>query len=319
MGKAMGVTDVFFTDREAIADREFVREALEQTERIGPSLLALREGRGGAELATLFRAVHTLKGAAYAVGRPVVGDLAHRIEDVLADVRDRRRALTPAVMEALLISAAALLQLVRSAAEGRPAVTAAPMVPVGDLFARFARQVREAARAVGRRVVVEPTGEAMELDGALAEPIADVLLHLARNAVAHGIEPEEERRVRGKPPYGTVRLGAFPRGMALHIEVADDGRGIDVEAVKAQALRRGLVTAEMLARLGERELLDLVFLPGLSTVRSVTAASGRGVGLDVARTTVAGLGGAIDVESRAGHGTRFTIRFPSPTSAALMV
>jgi chemosensory pili system protein ChpA (sensor histidine kinase/response regulator) len=192
----------------------------------------------------------------------------------------------------------------------RGELSRARMVPVGRLFARFPRQVREAARAAGRSVVLQVQGEAVELDTSLIEQLTDPLLHLLQNAVVHGIEPEAERRERGKPPQGTIAIRAEHRAGAVHVEVSDDGRGIDVEAVKARALACGALNAETLATLSRREVLDLIFLPGLSTVSAVTTAAGRGVGMDVVRTNVARLGGEIDVDTQAGVGTRFAIRLP---------
>jgi chemosensory pili system protein ChpA (sensor histidine kinase/response regulator) len=209
----------------------------------------------------------------------------------------------------------------RLSGELRGQITRARMVPVGRLFAPFVRMVREAARAAGKSVGLEVRGETVEMDTTIVELMADPLIHLVRNAIAHGIEPEETRRRQGKPPQGTLHLGAAHKGGSIYIEVADDGRGIDLEAVGEAARRGGFVTAETLARLGERDILDLIFLPGLTTAASVTTAAGRGVGMDVVRTNVGRLGGEIEVQTEAGRGTRFRIRLPLTVaiSDALMV
>jgi len=131
-----------------------------------------------------------------------------------------------------------------------------------------------------------------------------------RNAIAHGIETAETRRRQGKPPQGTLHLGAAHKGGSIYIEVADDGRGIDLEAVSEAARRGGFVTVETLARLGERDILDLIFLPGLTTAASVTTAAGRGVGMDVVRSNVERIGGIVEVDSKPGDGTRMTLRVP---------
>ena len=209
----------------------------------------------------------------------------------------------------------------RLSGELRGQITRARMVPVGRLFAPFVRMVREAARAAGKSVGLEVRGETVEMDTTIVELMADPLIHLVRNAIAHGIEPEETRRRLGKPAQGTLHLGAAHKGGSIYIEVADDGRGIDLEAVSEAARRGGFVTAETLARLGERDILDLIFLPGLTTAASVTTAAGRGVGMDVVRTNVGRLGGEIEVQTEAGRGTRFRIRLPLTVaiSDALMV
>jgi chemosensory pili system protein ChpA (sensor histidine kinase/response regulator) len=200
-------------------------------------------------------------------------------------------------------------------------ITRARMVPVARLFARFGRQVREAARAAGKTVALEVRGETVEMDSSIAEAIADPLLHLVQNAITHGIEPEDERQARGKPSPGTIRLRAAHRGGFVYIEVEDDGRGIDVELVKAAAVRQGFLSSEAVAGLSHHEALNLIFLPGFSTAPVVTTASGRGVGMDVVRTNVSRLGGEIDVETKPGAGTRFTLRLPLTVliSDALMI
>jgi chemosensory pili system protein ChpA (sensor histidine kinase/response regulator) len=198
----------------------------------------------------------------------------------------------------------------RLAGDLRAEITRVRMVPVGRLFARCARQVRETARSEGKSVVLEASGDAVEMDNTIVEQVADPILHLLRNAIAHGIEPVEERRRLGKPESGTLRLAAYQKGAAIHIEVADDGRGIDPALLKRWAIERGFVNPEAAASLADRDALDLIFLPGFSTAAAVTTAAGRGVGMDVVRTNIGRLGGHIDVETEIGVGTRFTIKLP---------
>ena len=243
--------------------------------------------------------------------------LARRVGEISSDLTEIQHELT------------GLVRVVREDAGGvqrlsgelRGQITRARMVPVGRLFAPFVRMVRDGSRAAGKSVVLEVRGETVEMDTTIVELMADPLIHLVRNAIAHGIEPEEVRRRQGKPPQGTIHLGAAHKGGSIYIEVADDGRGIDVEAVGEAAQRGGFVTAETLARLGERDILDLIFLPGLSTATSVTTAAGRGVGMDVVRANVGRLGGEIEVQTEAARGTRFRIRLPLTVaiSDALMV
>ena len=243
--------------------------------------------------------------------------LARRVGEISSDLTEIQHEVT------------GLVRVVREDAGGvqrlsgelRGQITRARMVPVGRLFAPFVRMVRDGSRAAGKSVVLEVRGETVEMDTTIVELMADPLIHLVRNAIAHGIEPEEVRREQGKPPQGTIHLGAAHKGGSIYIEVADDGRGIDVDAVGEAARRAGFVTAETLARLGERDVLDLIFLPGLTTAPSVTTASGRGVGMDVVRANVSRLGGEIEVQTEAGRGTRFRIRLPLTVaiSDALMV
>jgi chemosensory pili system protein ChpA (sensor histidine kinase/response regulator) len=192
----------------------------------------------------------------------------------------------------------------------RGEITRARMVPIGKLFARFPRRVRELAASTGRTVRLEISGETVEVDNAILEQIADPLLHLVQNAVVHGIEPEAERQAQGKPAEGRVVINAYQRGGSVIVEVEDDGHGIEVAAVRELALRRGMLTGEAATRIGDREILSLLFLPGFSTASSVTDVAGRGVGLDVVRTNIARVNGEVDVETVPGAGTRFSLRLP---------
>ncbi len=203
----------------------------------------------------------------------------------------------------------------------RGEITRARLVPVGRIFARVGRQVREAAKATGKDVALDVAGESVEVDSAIVDQMAGPLLHLLQNAVIHGIETEDERRAKGKPAQGRISLRACHRGGSIHIELGDDGRGIDLDLVKAEAVRQGLVPPEVARLMEEAEALDLIFLPGLSTASAVTASAGRGIGLDVVRTTVGRMNGEVTVTSEAGRGTRFTIRLPLTVlvSEALLV
>jgi len=203
----------------------------------------------------------------------------------------------------------------------RSEIGRARLVPIGNLFSRFVRQGKEAARAAGKQVRIETLGETVELDTSVIEQIVDPLLHLVQNAIGHGLESTDERRALGKPPIGAVTLSAAHQGGAIVLEVADDGRGIDPDLVRRRAVARGFVGAEMAATLTDREAIDLIFLPGFTTATSVTTAAGRGVGMDVVRTNVRRLNGEIDVSSTPGEGTRFTLRLPLTVlvSEALLV
>jgi chemosensory pili system protein ChpA (sensor histidine kinase/response regulator) len=198
----------------------------------------------------------------------------------------------------------------RLTGEVRAGLGRARLVPIGSLYTRFVRQGQEAARAVGKSVRIETSGESVELDASIIEQIVDPLLHLVQNAVVHGLETSAERLASNKPAAGEVTLSACHRGAFVVVEVADDGRGIDAEQLKRQAVAQGFLGAEAAAVLGPRDALELIFRPGFSTAAEVTRVAGRGVGLDVVRTNVGRLNGEIDVDTVPGSGTRFTLRLP---------
>jgi two-component system, chemotaxis family, sensor kinase CheA len=183
------------------------------------------------------------------------------------------------------------------------------MVAVRPIFRRLARLARDLSKSLGKPLVFTSSGEDTELDKAMVDRVADPLIHMVRNAIDHGLEasPDERRRL-GKPEAGQVRLSASHRGGKVHIEIEDDGRGIDSDRVMASALEKGLLKPG--DTLDERGVLDLLFRPGFSTVRMVTDISGRGVGLDVVKKNVESLHGQVEVRTRPGRGTVFTLKFP---------
>ena len=184
------------------------------------------------------------------------------------------------------------------------------LVPIGTLYTRFVRQGQEAARANGKNVRIETSGESVELDASIMEQVVDPLLHLVQNAVVHGLESPEERQARGKPAAGTVTLSASHRGAFVVIEVVDDGRGIDADGLRRRAVARNLVSAEAAAAMSDYDAHELIFRPGFSTASEVTTMAGRGVGLDVVRTNIGRLNGDVVVDTELGVRTRFTLRVP---------
>ena len=184
------------------------------------------------------------------------------------------------------------------------------MVPVEQLFRRFPRVVRDVAKVCGKDVALEITGEHTDLDKSILDALAEPLTHIVRNAVDHGIEPADDRLSAGKPARGTVSLNAYHQGTQVVLEVRDDGRGIDLEIVREQAVRSGLVKSEDAQRLLEADLLNLIFEPGFSTASEVTEVSGRGVGMDVVRTVLDRLKGTVHVSSVKGKGTTIQLRMP---------
>lgn len=182
------------------------------------------------------------------------------------------------------------------------------MIPVGQLYEKMSRIVRKISREQGKKIELKMYGAETELDKLIVEDIADPLMHIIRNAIDHGIESPERRLAAGKDERGTVRLSSFQKGNHVVIEVEDDGGGIDIEKIKQKALSKGLV--QDVSSLSDREALDLIFMPGFSTADKITDVSGRGVGMDVVRNNIAAVSGMVDIETRLGHGSRFTIVLP---------
>ena len=184
------------------------------------------------------------------------------------------------------------------------------MVPVEHLFRRFPRVVRDVAKSCGKEVNLVVTGQDTDLDKSILDMLAEPLAHLVRNAVDHGIESPAERINDGKPAQGTVTLDAYHQGNQIVIEVSDDGRGIDRERLIAKAVDRGLIKPGDAAVLGEADVNNLIFHPGLSTADQVTAISGRGVGMDVVKTVLEKLKGSVSIRTTAGKGTTFYLKVP---------
>jgi two-component system chemotaxis sensor kinase CheA len=184
------------------------------------------------------------------------------------------------------------------------------MVPLGQAFDKLARVVRQISREHGKEVNLVVTGAETEIDKLIVEELSDPLMHMIRNAIDHGTEPREERRAVGKPPVGTIALNAFQKGNQVVIEVEDDGRGMDPVVLLEAAVRRGVVTREEAKELAPHEVLALVFRAGFTTKKVATDLSGRGVGLDVAKTNIGKIGGVVDITSEVGIGTKMTITLP---------
>jgi len=182
------------------------------------------------------------------------------------------------------------------------------MVPVKQTFQKMARLIRDLSMKSRKKVDLVITGAETELDKNVVEQINDPLVHMIRNAVDHGIETPEERIAAGKAATGCVRLNAFHQGGNIVLEVKDDGKGLDREAVRSKAIEKGLIDAKM--KLDDQELFGLIFLPGFSTAKVVTDVSGRGVGMDVVKKNIEKLGGTVAIGSEPGKGSMFTVRLP---------
>ncbi len=184
------------------------------------------------------------------------------------------------------------------------------MQPIGNVWNKFPRVVRDLARQCHKQVRLDMEGAETELDRTIIEAIKDPLTHVVRNAIDHGIESPDERAAKGKNPTGRLSLRAFHEGGRVNIVIADDGAGIDPERVRQTAIRKGVVTAERAARMSDREAVALVFAPGFSTAAQVTNLSGRGVGMDVVKTNIEKIGGNVEIESHPGQGMTLKIRIP---------
>jgi len=184
------------------------------------------------------------------------------------------------------------------------------MQPIGNIWGQFPRTVRDVALGCGKEVNIEMEGKETELDKTIIEAIKDPLTHLVRNSVDHGIELPEDRVKAGKDRIGRLILRAFHEGGQVNIEISDDGAGLNSERIRKKAVERAVITAEQAARMPEREIFNLIFLPGFSTAEKVTNVSGRGVGMDVVKTNVEKIGGTVDVQSTLGRGTTVRVKIP---------
>ncbi len=182
--------------------------------------------------------------------------------------------------------------------------------PIGNVWSKFPRLVRDAALAGGKKIRLELSGQQTELDKSIIEAVKDPLTHLIRNCIDHGIETPERRMTAGKPEEGVIRLRAFHEGGLVLVEIGDDGAGIRPELIREAAIRRGLVNMTKADTLTDHDLIQLIFVPGFSTAREVTKLSGRGVGMDVVKTNLERISGTIDVISSLGEGTLFKIKLP---------
>jgi two-component system chemotaxis sensor kinase CheA len=190
------------------------------------------------------------------------------------------------------------------------------MQPIGNIWSKFLRTVRDVAISCGKEVQIEMMGKETELDKTILEAIKDPLTHIVRNAVDHGIEKPDIRLAAGKSREGLMTLRAFHEGGQVIIEIIDDGAGLNFERIRNKAVQKGLISADQAARMNEREITNLIFLPGFSTAEKVTNVSGRGVGMDVVKTNIEKIGGTVDVQSKLGVG--LTLRMKIPLTLAII-
>ncbi len=190
------------------------------------------------------------------------------------------------------------------------AVMKTRMLPIGKVFNKFPRMVRDLSRDLNKEIELVISGEDTELDKSVVEEIGDPLIHMIRNAVDHGIESPEERQKAGKPSKGTVSLNAYHEGNHIVIEIKDDGKGLDPTILKRKSIEKGIITQEEANSMNDEEAYGLIFKPGFSTAQKVTGVSGRGVGMDVVKTNIEKLNGIIAIESAIGEGSTFKLKLP---------
>jgi len=273
-----------------------VEKGVVQTQDVREAVTTLQESKSGAVAETNIRVDVSLLDKLM----NLVGEL------VLA--RNQILQFNATQKDTTFLSTAQRLNLITT--ELQEGVMKTRMQPIGNIWNRFPRVVRDLAVTCGKEVRLEMEGKETELDKTIIEAIKDPLTHIVRNSVDHGIEKPEVRTARGKPAAGMLLLRAFHEGGQVNIEIIDDGAGVNTERVKAKAVERGLISREQASRMSDREATHLLFLPGFSTAEKVTNVSGRGVGMDVVKTNIEKIGGTVDLQSQPGKGTTLKIKIP---------
>jgi two-component system chemotaxis sensor kinase CheA len=238
----------------------------------------------------------------------LVGELVLARNQLVSRLDDNSGQTGDNTKDSSLARSAQRLSLVTS--ELQEQVMKTRMQPVDAVWSKMPRVVRDLARTCGRHVRLEMEGRETELDRSVLEAIKDPLTHLVRNAVDHGIESDEVRAAHGKPAEGVLKLRAYHEAGQVHLEIIDDGAGIDPQKIAAKAIERGIVTQAQLAQMTPREIMHLIFLPGFSLAAAITNVSGRGVGMDVVKTRIEAIGGSVDVSSKVGIGSVFRLTIP---------
>jgi two-component system, chemotaxis family, sensor kinase CheA len=242
------------------------------------------------------------------INRTRISDIANTLERLMSDKVNTVGASSGIVAPLAKDLADSAALLARTTNEIQESIMKVRMVPIGQVFDRFPRLVRDVAKARGKEVQLVISGAETDLDKTIVDEVGEPLMHLLRNNVDHGIEPPDEREKLGKARVGTISLNAYHEGNQIIIEVSDDGGGINLEKVRARGLKQGLISAD--DRLTDREIVELIFTPGFSTAEVVSDVSGRGVGMDVVKRNISRLKGVFDVDTAPGQGTRFTIKLP---------
>lgn len=260
----------------------------------------------------------TIRGAIQAIahGGGDAETLAHRLLEEFGSLSEQVESMTRELGRARKARASledlgeAVHQLSRVCDGLQKGVLDTRMIPIGPLFERFRRVIRDLSHATGKEILLKISGESTGLDKRVVDELADPLVHMVRNAGDHGLESPDDRERLGKPRAGTISLSASHTGDRVTITVTDDGRGIDPERIRRKVVENGLVDAATAQRLSDRELIAYIWHAGLSTAERLTDISGRGVGMDIVRSRIESLNGTVDIRTQVGHGTTFVIRLP---------
>jgi chemotaxis protein histidine kinase CheA len=288
----------------------FLEEANELYPQIGEILQAWREQSVNAQLGRkLQRSLHTLKGSARMAGAMRVGELVHRMEELVTGTKR-----TTAFWDELQYQFEGIGKMIKLLCTDIAAEAVATeestgqQMPFASISKRLYRIVRQTGKELGKKANLELRGTEIELERGVLEKMTAPFEHLLRNAIAHGLEDPQQRESAGKPPIGDIRLSLRLENNEAVFEFMDDGAGLNVDGLRRKAMEMGLLRAGAMASDGQ--VMQLIFAPGLSTATEVTAISGRGVGMDVVRSEIAVLGGRMAVSSGKGEGTCFTIHLP---------
>ena len=302
----------------------FLEEANELYPQIGDALQAWRKQPGDEQLERkLQRNLHTFKGSARMAGVMRLGELAHRMEDRITEAPcatelweglQKDFDLIGNMIGQLQSGQGASVAATDSAgmAEDDAAQSTTEQLPFSHVSKRLYRVVRQTGKELGKKVNLELLGSEVQLDRGLLEKLTAPIEHMLRNAIDHGLERAKERRDKGKPPVGDIRLSLRQENNELILECSDDGAGMDIARLHQKAVEQGILQAD--AAVSENQIMQLIFVSGLSTASKVTEISGRGVGMDVVRNEIMALGGRIDIYSERDKGTRFIIRLPLGTT-----
>jgi two-component system chemotaxis sensor kinase CheA len=238
-------------------------------------------------------------------------DLLDRLMNLVGELvlaRNQLLQFASGTQDAGFLAVSQRMNLIATELQGE--VMKTRMQPIGNVWNKFPRTVRDLSHSCGKEVRLEMEGQDTELDRTIIEAIKDPLTHLVRNSMDHGIEEPEARRRAGRDGTGVLKLRAYHEGGQVNIEISDDGAGLNGERIRQKALERGLITAQQAAQMADRDVFNLIFLPGFSTAEKITNVSGRGVGMDVVKTNVEKIGGLVDVQSSPGRGTTVRVKIP---------
>ncbi len=262
------------------------------------------ESRGGAAVEQTIRVdVKRLDHLMNLIGELVLGK--NRLIKINDDVEERYEG--EAFLEELN-QVVSIVSLVTT--DLQIAVMKTRMLPIGKVFNKFPRMIRDLSRELNKKIELEITGEETELDKSIVEEIGDPLVHIIRNSCDHGIETPDIRVAGGKEEGGTIQLKAYHEGNHIVIQIIDDGKGLDADMLKSKSIEKGIITEKEADAMSEKEAFGLIFRPGFSTAAQVTSVSGRGVGMDVVKTNIEKLNGMIDIDSEVGKGTSMKLKIP---------